>query len=78
MVHEPVGPPGRDDGTGRRRLRGQAQIDHLKVLAAIVRKYGGEGAMIELTLADLRAVRGGLSREIDEMTGTMRWKFNYD
>ncbi len=59
------------------QLKGRAQIDHLKVLAAIIRKYGINDK-IELTLEDMAPVRGGLKRDICTETGTIEYRFERD
>ncbi len=57
------------------QLKGRAQIDHLKVLAAIVRKYGDSGLVV-ITPDDLRPKKkGGLRREIDQETGNISYWF---
>ena len=56
-------------------LAGRAQIDVLRILAALARKYGGPEAVLELSPADLAPVRGGLEREVDEEAGVLRFRF---
>ena len=61
----------------KEQLKGRAQIDFLKMLSAIIRKYGNDG-VIEITPQDLAPVKGGLRREIDQSTGTIRYTFEKD
>jgi hypothetical protein len=55
-------------------LRGRATLDFLKLLAAIVRKYGDNGE-IRITNEDLRSRGGGIKREIDGETGDMIYRY---
>lgn len=62
----------------REQLKGKAQIDFLKILAVIVRKYGHDST-VEITQEELAtAPRGGLERDISTETGTLTYRFVYD
>lgn len=56
------------------KLKFKAQIDHLKILAAIIRKYGVDGEIV-ITRQDLIPVRGGIKREVDDVTGALIYRF---
>jgi len=60
------------------QLKGKAQIDFLKILAVIVRKYGIQNT-VEITQEELAmAPRGGLERNISMETGALTYRFVYD
>lgn len=60
------------------QLKGKAQIDFLKILAVIVRKYGHDST-VEITQEELAtAPRGGLERNISMDTGALTYRFVYD
>lgn len=58
-------------------LKWRATIDFLKMLSAIVRKYGID-SRIEITNEDLQAPKGAIRRDIDGKTGTSVFWFEYD
>lgn len=60
------------------QLKGKAQMDFLKILAVIVRKYGHDST-VKVTQEELAtAPRGGLERDISAETGTLTYRFVYD
>ena len=65
------------------QLKGRAQLDWLRVLAVLIRKYGTEDPdgdrVVVVTRADLHAPpRGGLERDMDPDTGDLTYRFKFD
>ena len=65
------------------RLKGRAQLDWLRVLAVLIRKYGDDAQngdkVVVVTREDLHAPpRGGLERDMDPETGDLTYRFKFD
>lgn len=57
------------------RLKFRGQVDFLRILSALALRYG-EGGVLEITRRELVEMpRGGIFREDDPETGTIRFTF---
>lgn len=57
------------------RLKFRGQVDFLRIISALAHKYG-DGGVLEVTREELTNMpRGGIHREDDPETGTIRFVF---